>query len=195
VTDRLPEVAPAPEGAVHRRSIVMDSYVLDDEHVSVTGRLTDEVPWAEPDQRRVHDMTLTVTVHLPDLVITAAEAGMNSFPHTECPLIAPAFGRLVGLSVRRGFSRELRQRLGGVSGCSHLGELARAIGPTIVRTASERAVHGRRGKGAAAGPPPLPVGSCHIWAEDGIGPRKVEAGWVPGTVDRPVPALDMFPLS
>ena len=192
--DREAEVPPPPEGAVHRRSIIMDSYPLDEDHFTVEGRLTDQIPWAEPGQQRIHDMTLRVTVHLPDLVITAADAGMNSFPHSECPLIAPAFAQLAGISVRRGFTRELRQRLGGVSGCSHLGELARAIGPAVVRTASERMAYARRGKpvDASSGPVPLPLGSCHIWATDGAGPRKIEAGWVPGSVDRPVPALETF---
>ncbi|HVV08084.1 DUF2889 domain-containing protein [Amycolatopsis sp.] len=192
--DRESGIPPAPEGVVHRRSIIMDSYPLDDEHFTVVGRLTDQIPWAEPHQQRIHDMTLRVTVHLPDLVITAADAGMSSFPHAECPLIAPAFARLAGISVRRGFSRELRQRLGGVSGCSHLGELARAIGPAVVRTASERIAFARQGKPAdpSGGPVPLPLGSCHIWGPEGAGPRKIEAGWVPGSVDRPVPALETF---
>ncbi|TVT26118.1 DUF2889 domain-containing protein [Amycolatopsis acidiphila] len=171
----------------------MDSYALDDEHFTVVGRLTDQIPWAEPGQQRIHDMTLGVTVHLPDLVITAAEAGMASFPHSECPLIAPAFARLAGISVRRGFTRELRRRLGGVSGCAHLGELARAIGPAVVRTASERVAHARLNQPEeSAGPVPLPLGSCHIWAPDGAGPRKIDAGWVPGSVERPVPALETF---
>jgi hypothetical protein len=172
----------------------MDSYPLGDEHVTVVGRLTDQVPWAAPGQQRIHDMTLTVTVHLPELVITSAEAGMVSFPHAECPLIAPAFARLAGLSVRRGFTRELRQRLGGVSGCAHLGELARAMGPAIVRTAGERAAHTRLQRPAEpdAGPVPLPLGSCHVWAPDGAGPRKIEAGWVPGSMDRPIPPVAHF---
>jgi hypothetical protein len=179
---------------VHRRSIIMDSFGVDSEHVTVVGRLTDQAPWAEPGQRRVHDMTLAVTVHLPDLVITAAEAGMVSFPHTECPLIAPAFGRLVGLSVRKGFTRELRTRLGGVSGCAHLGELARALGPAIVRTAGERVAQTspRGPDGAPTGAIPLPLGSCHVWAADGAGPKKIDAGWRPGTVARPIPPVEEF---
>ena len=193
MTDRVPEPPAPPAGAVHRRSIIMDSYARDEEHVTVIGRLTDQIPWAEPGQQRIHDMTLRVTVRLSDLVITEADAGMDSFPHTECPLIAPAFARLAGLSVRRGFTRELRQRLGGVSGCAHLGELARAIGPAVVRTASERVAYARRDQPAeSAGAVALPLGSCHIWAPDGAGPRKIEAGWVPGSVDRPVPALETF---
>jgi hypothetical protein len=125
-------------------------------------------------------------------VITTAEAGMGSFPHAECPFVAPAFAQLEGLSVRRGFTKELRQRLGGVSGCAHLGELARAMGPAIVRTSAasrhRQTVQGDPG----AGPAPLPLGSCHVWAADGPGVRKMEAGWVPGTVPFPVPPVAHF---
>jgi hypothetical protein len=142
-------------------------------------------------------MTLAVTVRLADLVITSAVAGMASFPHAECPFIAPAFAQLEGLSVRRGFTKELRQRFGGVSGCAHLGELARAMGPAIVRTSA--ASHHRQaiadranGSPADAGPAPLPLGTCHVWAADGPGVRKIEAGWVPGTVPFPVPPVTTF---
>jgi hypothetical protein len=193
VTARIPDLPPAPANAVHRRSVIMDSYALDDEHVTVAGRLTDQAPWYEPGQEIIHDMTLTITVRLADLVITRAEAGMGSFPHAECPLIAPAFARLEGLSVRRGFTRELRQRLGGISGCAHLGELARAMGPAVVRTATTSLAKRRESAGEdGAGPPPLPLGSCHVWAPDGAGPRKIEAGWVPGSVPFPVPPVAHF---
>jgi hypothetical protein len=192
VTAPIPDLPPAPPAAVHRRSIIMDSYPLDDEHVTVAGRLTDVEPWGGPGHEVIHDMTLTVTVRLTDLVIISAEAGMGSFPHAECPLIAPAFARLEGLSVRRGFTKELRQRLGGVSGCAHLGELARAMGPAVVRTVAasrhKQATEGETG----AGPAPLPLGTCHVWAADGPGVRKIEAGWVPGTVPFPVPPVADF---
>jgi hypothetical protein len=45
---------------------------------------------------------------------------------------------------------------------------------------------------AATGPAPLPLGTCHVWAPDGVGMRKIEAGWVPGTVAFPVPLLADF---
>ena len=192
MTAAVPDLPHAPLTAVHRRSIIMDSYPLDDEHVIIAGRLTDVEPWADPGHEVIHDMTLTVTVRLADLVITAADAGMGSFPHAECPFIAPAFAQLEGLSVRRGFTKELRQRVGGVSGCAHLGELARAMGPAVVRTSAasrhRQAVAGDTG----AGPAPLPLGSCHVWAADGPGVQKMEAGWVPGTVPFPVPPVAHF---
>jgi hypothetical protein len=197
MTAPIPDLPPAPPTAVHRRSIIMDSYPLDDEHVTVVGRLTDVEPWGAPGREVIHDMTLTVTVRLSDLVITSAAAGLESFPHAECPFIAPAFAQLEGLSVRRGFTKELRERLGGVSGCAHLGELARALGPAIVRTSTasrHRQVIANRANGgpADAGPAPLPLGTCHVWAADGPGVRKIEAGWVPGTVPFPVPPVATF---
>lgn len=192
VTVPVPDPPHAPPTAVHRRSIIVDSYPLDDGHVTVVGRLTDVQPWGGPGHDVIHDMTLTVTVRLEDLVITSADAGMASFPHAECPFIAPAFGQLEGLSVRRGFTRELRERLGGVSGCTHLGELARAMGPAIVRTSAatrhRQAVTGDPG----AGPAQLPLGTCHIWAPDGPGVLKMEAGWVPGSVAFPIPPVAHF---
>ena len=191
-TAPVPDLSAAPPTAVHRRSIIMDSYPLDDEQVTVVGRLTDVEPWSDSGHEVIHDMTLTVTVRLADLVITSAVAGMGSFPHAECPFIAPAFAQLEGLSVRRGFTRELRERLGGVSGCAHLGELARAMGPAIVRTSAasrhRQTVEGDPG----AGPAPLPLGTCHIWAPDGPGVQKLEAGWVPGSVPFPVPPVAHF---
>jgi hypothetical protein len=138
VTAPIPDPPPAPPTAVHRRSIIMDSYPLDDEHVTIAGRLTDTEPWGDPG----HEV--------------------------------------------------IRQRLGGVSGCSHLGELARAMGPAVVRTAAasrhRQVVAGEPG----AGPAPLPLGTCHIWAAEGPGPRKIEAGWVPGSVPFPVPPVAHF---
>ena len=38
----------------------------------------------------------------------------------------------------------------------------------------------------------LPLGTCHVWAADGPGVRKMEAGWVPGTVPFPVPPVAHF---
>jgi hypothetical protein len=192
VTAPVPARPPAPPTVVHRRSILMDSYAVDAEHVTVVGRLTDVQPWGEPGHEVIHDMTLAVTVRLADLVITSAQAGMTSFPHAECPFIAPAFGQIEGLSVRRGFTRELRERLGGVSGCSHLGELARAMGPAIARTAAATRHRQATAGDAGAGPAPLPLGSCHVWAPDGPGVRKMEAGWVPGSVPFPVPPVAHF---
>jgi hypothetical protein len=35
-------------------------------------------------------------------------------------------------------------------------------------------------------------GTCHIWAPEGPGIRKLTAGWRPGTIRNPVPAAEVF---
>ena len=77
-------------------------------------------------------------MRIDDLTITEAVAEMHTFPHTECPGIAPAFAGLVGLSVARGYTREVQARFGGPQGCTHLEQLARSLGPVVVQAVTSR---------------------------------------------------------
>ncbi|EIV91345.1 DUF2889 domain-containing protein [Frankia sp. QA3] len=138
---------------VHRRTIDIEVCQVDDLLVA-QARLRDTRPW-HPDPARVllHDMELALHVRTADLTIVAVESRMNAFPHTECPLIRPSFDRLVGLSVRRGFTRALRETVSGVHGCSHLHEIARAAGPAIIQATLSAADARRRGLTPGAEPP------------------------------------------
>ncbi|MEV1065937.1 DUF2889 domain-containing protein [Streptomyces sp. NPDC050263] len=154
----------------------------------------DERPWARGPADAVHRMALTVRVRRTDMVITAAEAEMRTYPHAECPLIAPAFDGLVGLSVAAGYNRAVQERFRGVSGCSHRYELARVLGPAVVQSAMSANAR-RRDAGEPANGPRATAGvlnSCHIWAPEGVGLRKPDLGWRPGSGPRPVPPLDAF---
>jgi len=98
--------------------------------------------------------------------------------------------------VRRGFTKELRQRLGGVSGCAHLGELARAMGPAIVRTSAasrHRQVIADRASAdpADAGPAPLPSAAARV---GGGRPRRPQdrGGLGPRHRALPVPPIATF---
>src|ERR1700738_1942157 len=85
---------------VYRRTVGVESVMADDDHLRVTGRLRDERPPLDedgPDQPMVvHDMSLSLTVRIPDLVVVDVVADMSSFPHTECPLITSRFADLIG---------------------------------------------------------------------------------------------------
>ena len=63
---------------------------------------------------------------------------MHAFPHTECPTIETAFAGLVGLSVARGYTREVQARFGGPRGCTHLEHLARSLGPVVIQAVTSR---------------------------------------------------------
>ncbi|MBA4863397.1 DUF2889 domain-containing protein [Streptomyces sp. PSKA54] len=180
---------------LHRRSITVTAHEGDGDEISVEAELRDERPWEEPPGGVVHRMVLAVRIRLADMVIVAADADMRTFPHAECPRITPAFDSLVGLSVAAGYNRAIQERFRGVSGCSHLYELARVLGPAVVQAAISARARRRAAAGKATHDPRSTAGvlnSCHIWAPDGVGLRKLDTGWRPGTGPRPVPPLEIF---
>jgi Protein of unknown function (DUF2889) len=193
-TEAAGDGAPVP---LHRRSIQYEAFDGGDT-VVVVGSLRDTRPWAEEGRsvQTVHDMELRVTVRVADLTITEASAEMRTFPHVECPGITEAFAGLAGLSVTRGYTREVQSRFGGPRGCTHLEQLARSLGPVVVQ-----AVTSRRARAVVSGEAadlmsddgsPWARDSCHIWAEDGIADQKLAAGWRPGIGPYPAPALVTF---
>ncbi len=181
---------------VHRRAL--DYQVFDQgQALTVVGTLRDTRPWAVGSEVSVvHDMELQVSVRIDDLTITEAQAHMHQFPHTECPGIVAAFAGLVGISVARGYTRQVQQRFGGPKGCTHLEQLARSLGPVIVQgVTSRRAQAMSRGEVddlLADTGSPWARDSCHIWATDGIAEQKLAAGWRPGAGAYPSPALAWF---
>lgn len=179
---------------LHRRSIEYDAFDAGDA-VTIVGRLRDTRPWAEDGSAvaTVHDMELRVTVRTVDMTITEAEAVMRTFPHTECPGIVDAFAGLVGLSVTRGYTREVQARFGGPRGCTHLEQLARSLGPVVIQSVtSQRALAVSRGEATtiiSETGSPWARDSCHIWAEGGVAEQKLAAGWRPGTGPYPAPTV------
>ncbi len=188
---------PADPVPLHRRSIEYEAFEVGEELV-IVGRLRDTRPWADDGASiaTVHEMELRVTVRIADMTITEARARMDTFPHAECPGIVGAFRQLEGLSVTRGYTREVQARFAGPKGCTHLEQLARSLGPVVVQ-----AVTSRRAREVAAGGlvdllsgggSPWARDSCHVWAEGGVADQKLAAGWRPGTGPYPAPALETF---
>jgi hypothetical protein len=177
---------------VHRRSIVVESFDHDEDFEVVATR-RDERPW-HGTLPVLHDMELRLRVRAADMTITAAEAMMHSFPHEECPLITPKFAELVGLSVTRGFTRALRERFAGVSGCQHLHELARVTGPAIFQASAARRSRIRMETGSddSAAMRGSLAGTCHIWSSGGAGEQKLALGWRPGTHRYPAPSVEQL---
>ena len=177
----------------HLRTITMAVYDTPTTF-QLDGRLTDIRPWADGTtaERNLHDMHLRLEVRRADLIITRAEARMGAFPHAECPGIAPAFAGLVGLSVSRGFTKEVQARFGRSKGCSHLEFLARALAPAVIQAIPSTAL--RREPPETAGNDVLKgtnwlADTCHVWAQDGPGSQKIALGWRPGG-NYPAPPLE-----
>ncbi len=191
----LAELRPeAGETPVHQRTIAFSVFERD-QLLVIFGTLTDRRPWASGEfgPTLLHEMELAIAVRRADLSIVAAEANMARFPHAECPTIEDKFSELVGLSVGRGYTREVQDRFGRERGCTHLEFLARAVGPVVVQavtSAAARRVEEGDGKDVIGetGSAWL-LNTCHLWAEGGIGLAKIEEGWRPGNGEYPAPSL------
>jgi DUF2889 family protein len=188
-----------PEGAVpiHRRTIEFEAFDTG-EHLVVHAELRDDRPWAdgEHDVAQLHDMELRVSVRKDDLVIDEAEATMHRYPHAECPSITEAFGALVGLNVGRGYTRAVQERFGGASGCAHLEQLARTVGPVVIQgmTSIRAKAHdwSRLGEGSSDRPRLFPSNTCHVFADGGLAEQKLAAGWRPGVGEYPAPPVEVL---
>ena len=129
-----------------------------------------------------------MTVRIADLTITEAVRRDAHLPPRRVPGITEAFAGLAGLSVTRGYTREVQRRFGGPRGCTHLEQLARSLGPVVVQ-----AVTSRRARavvdGEAARPPERERESVGAGLLSRLGrgrPRRSEAGRRLATGDRSV---------
>jgi hypothetical protein len=143
--------APEPRQAVHTRSILCRSFRRDDGLIDIDGRFIDTRPFAYDNHFRgaceagsaLHNMQLRLTVDRARLV-TQVQVAMVSTPYTSCPGVLPNFQRLVGLSLARGFKRALREKLGGIEGCTHILALLEAMAAAAVQSFASNAYAPRR---------------------------------------------------
>jgi hypothetical protein len=167
---------------IHVRTIRVSATRVGDDLLEVTGQLIDDRPdgagdwFGEGTDPRVHDMTLTIRVRHPGLLITEVGGGMTTHPYTLCPDTLPSLQQLVGLSVAQGFTRAVNERFGRQNGCAHLTALVQAMAPVV-----------RQGAGAAFGEERMDasrdlwfVNSCHAWRENGPLHERLRAGDVEG---------------
>jgi hypothetical protein len=146
---------------LHRRSIEIVGYRREDGLFDIEGHLRDrkDVPFPVggrelPPGEAVHAMWLRITVDR-ELRIVDAAASTEAMPYVgQCDRITPDYAKLVGLSIGPGYLRHIRERLGGVRGCTHLTELAASLA-----TAAFQTFAGQRLMPAERKPPQLD--RCH----------------------------------
>jgi hypothetical protein len=166
-------------GTAHVRTVRAEVRRVAEAELEVTGRLLDERPGAEgwPGHGRgrvIHDMTLTIRVRHPELVITAVEGRMDHRPYTLCPDAVPPLQRLVGLSVMQGFTRAVNERFGRQLGCAHLTALIQAMAPVVKQGAG--AIFHEDEDFPRADQDLWFVNTCQAWREDGPLHARVRAG-------------------
>jgi hypothetical protein len=161
----------------HVRRIVCTGYVRDDGFFDIEANMTDvkgrdsdllfkDVPRGDP----IHDMWLTLTVDA-NLVIRAAHAHTAAAPTPWCAQINASYAKLVGIAIGSGYMKEVKARLGGTLGCTHLTELLGPMATTAFQTIMglRNDAHASLEETAQGGRAPLLplLDTCHAWRADG----------------------------
>jgi len=136
----LPEATAARE-PLHTRRIHLNGYRRVDGLYDIEGHLVDTKPYdfklaagvrhaGEP----VHEMWLRITIDRT-ITIVDAQAAMDAMPYAGyCDEIEPHYRKLVGLAIRPGYLKKLKELFGDVRGCTHVTELAGALATAAFQT-------------------------------------------------------------
>lgn len=177
---------------VHDRTVICRGWRREDGMWDIEGHLVDTKTYGFPNEFRgqvhagepIHDMWLRLTIDI-DLTVIDAEAATDAGPFPICPDITPNFKRLIGLNIGTGWRRAVRERLGGVEGCTHLVEMLGPLATTAYQTIFGEKARMRREAEARgeklpdakkSGRPPL-LNSCHAFAEDSPVVAKIWPQW------------------
>lgn len=137
----------------------------------------------------IHDMLLRLVV---DEAFNIVEAGFETrwMPYPgHCDDLGDAYGALVGLNLLQGFRAAVRERLGGVLGCTHLTEMTQVLPTAVVQAFAGEVLDTREDN--ASGRQPFQLDRCHALRTDGPAVRTFYPRWyralpVPGTpIDGP----------
>ena len=179
-----------PREPLHHRRIGIQGYKREDGLFDVEGHLVDTKPYdfklaagVRPAGEPIHEMWLRITVDR-NLVIVDAAAAMDAMPYVEhCGAITPAYRKLVGLAIRPGYQRRVRELLGGVQGCSHITELAFALATAAFQTMAGQRLQDPEKK-------PFQLDRCHALASDAPAVGRYYPKWYKGT-EKVEPADEM----
>lgn len=130
---------------IHTRTIVCDAYRSDDGLYDIEATLRDVKPMDVNIAGRgsvragdpVHDLTLRITIDgkkkIANATVTVAQA-----PFGSCTSISEAYERLVGLTIRPGFTRLVKEMFRATAGCTHLTELLPVIATVAYQVARDK---------------------------------------------------------
>ena len=191
----MPLSPPVGRQHLHTRRVTCQGFFREDGLWDIEGRITDEKTYEHANEWRgplkagdlVHDMSIRLTLD-HKFTIVDVEAVTDKSPYPICGEVAPDFKKLIGLRIGGGFHREVRARLGGVHGCTHIVELLGPVATTAFQTVFSgkarelnRAHRTRMGHEVKADEPAKPrpkpymIDNCYAWAADG----PVVKRWAP----------------
>lgn len=134
----MPLPIPAKRKHLHTREVSFTGFEREDGLFDIEGHLVDTKTYDFPNKDRgeikagepIHNMRIRLTVD-ETMTVMAVETTIDDSPFDLCGNITPAFKILEGLQIGPGWNRRVREKLGGVKGCTHLVEM---LGPVATAT-------------------------------------------------------------
>lgn len=164
---------------IHTRQITCEAYEREDGLWDIEGHLTDIKTYSFPNRDRggeikagepVHEMWLRLTLN-EALEVQDAVAVTDYGPFAICPNITSNYQRLVGLKIGPGWNRAVRERVGGVEGCTHhtdlLGPMATTAMQAMLSQSRKKTVDKLKNENKKTGDKKKPrvLNQCHALAE------------------------------
>jgi len=182
---------------IHTRNYEVRAFKVSDSEILLRGAVRDDKPAGlyvldDVEPLTIHHMVVELRITFPLMEIVDANVQFNDFPHEECPGIAATYKKLIGLSIARGFNKQVRELFGGSRGCTHTSALLQAMGPVAIQcgwsmrvvSTVEAGQTGERSRQGREGMTPemremafrSNLNTCHIWDEEGDQVRRLRAG-------------------
>lgn len=166
----MPLSPAAPRKHLHTRTVECFGYQRDDGLWDIEGHIVDTKTYTFSNTHRgtlepgdhLHDMWVRLTIN-DRMEIVDAEAVTEAGPFAICGDIAVDYKKLIGLRIASGFTAAVKDRLGGVQGCTHLTELLGPVGTVAYQTMV------RNGPPTDPNAPrkPRPLNTCHAFDSNG----------------------------
>ena len=126
---------------IHNRNLNISSYIVDDEHILITGELkegnliTAYKKFGEPIEPNVfHQMQIQLLVQSIDLKIVDIHVKIPGAPHDDiCREMENSLAEIKGLNIDPGFTSKVKKIAGGIKGCVHLTTLLLSMAPAALQ--------------------------------------------------------------
>jgi hypothetical protein len=167
----------APRRHLHSRTYHCEGFAREDGLWDIEVRMVDTKTYAvdepfrghRPAGAHVHEMHLRLTLDaektVHDIEVATAHA-----PYEACFTVAPAYKRLVGASIARGWRRAVQEAVGGTEGCTHLKEMLMPAATVAFQTMGSWRQDADVEADAAAGRVPEKpsfIDGCKAWSAEG----------------------------
>ena len=125
----------------HSRVIEIEAYAREDNLWDIDARIRDIktrdatlATGVRPAGMPIHDLGLRISINTNfDIIDAVAVSSAHPYPG-YCDAITPDYTKLIGLNLLRQFRHEVKLRLGGDRGCTHITELVQIL-PTAAMQA------------------------------------------------------------